>query len=97
MFRNLIEKSKRFHLKKQNSKIIFFLIAPLNLFLSKNVFITYVPQINTLHKLLFYVCYEKAYQHKKFQKFNIKIVITMTCSNHKNGKKMSQRILGINL
>ena len=76
MFRNLIEKSKKFQLKKKFKNIYFFLFAPI-LLLSKNVLITFVPQINFLHNIHSHVCYEKAYQHKKFQKFNIETLITI--------------------
>ena len=93
IFRNLVEKFKYFNSKK-NSKKILFLDAPIS-FLSKNMFITFVPNINFSHKLHSHICYEKAYQHKKNQKFNIKTLIILTCSNLKNGQKISQRILGI--
>ena len=59
------------------------------------MFITFVYQIKFLHKLHSHVCYEKAYQCKKFQKFDIKILNTMTCTNPKKDQKMNQRILGI--
>ena len=97
MFRNLIEKSKK-NLIERKIKNNNFLAIPI-MFLSKNVCLTLVSQINFFAQITFHsshICYEKASQYKKFQKFNIKFLITMACSNLKNCQKMRQRILGIN-
>ena len=69
-------------------------LTPLVSFLSKNSFIIFVPQINYVSPMK---CYENTYQQKKFQKFNIEILITITYSNLKNNQKMSQRILEVNI
>ena len=55
MFKNLIEKSKEISIEKENSKIKYFLGALIS-FESKNVFLTFVPQIKFLHKLYLHVC-----------------------------------------
>ena len=61
---------------------MFFLAMPVS-FLSKNIFITFVDQIKILHRLHSHICYEKAYEHIKFQKFNFKNLITMICPGFK--------------
>ena len=75
MFRNLI---------KNKVKIKNFFVDSI-LFLSKNMIITFVPQINFLHKLLSHVQYKKTYQHKRFLQFNIKTLIRIAYPNFKSG------------
>ena len=72
MFRNFIEKEKLILIEENSYNKIF---STSTMFFSKNLFITIVLQNNILHKLHSHVHYEKAYQHKKFQKFNIKTLI----------------------
>ena len=82
MFRNLKKKTKEDSNEKK-VKNNFFCNYPTFVF-DQKLFITLVSQINFLHKLYSHVHYEKAYEHKKFQNFNIKTLTTIACPNFKN-------------
>ena len=74
MFKNLKKKTKN-NFNKKNVNF-FGSNCPTFVFV-QNLFITLVSQINLLHKLYFHVCYERAYDDKKFQNFNIKTLTTI--------------------
>ena len=83
MFRNLKKKTKKNIQLKKEVKNKFFSSYPTFIF-DQKLFITFVSQINVLHKLYSHVCYAMAYHHKKFQNFNIKTLTIIACPNFKN-------------
>ena len=57
--------------------------------------IAFFLQIISLNKLHFRVCYEEVYQHKKFQKFSIKTLVTVAWPKCKKYHKTGLRALGV--
>ena len=80
MFENL--KKKKNSIERKSQKHLFCncpIFIP-----DQKLFTTLISQINFLHKQYFHIRYEKAYQHKKFQNFNIKTLTIIACVNFKN-------------
>ena len=81
MFKNLKRKPKKISIKKKIK--VNFLSNHLTFVFDQELSITFDFQINFLHKLYFHLHYKKAYDHKKFQNLNIKILFTIACPNFK--------------
>ena len=82
MFRILKKNKKKIQLKKK-VKNNFFSSYPTFVF-NQKLIITLVSQINILYKFYSHVRYAMAYDHKKFQNFNIKTLTIIACPNFKN-------------
>ena len=82
MLRNLKKKTEK-NSNKKKVKNKFLSSCPIFVF-DQKLFITFVSQINILHKLYSHVRYAMAYHQKKFQNFNIKTLTIIACPNFKD-------------